>query len=622
MAIPTSPANPYSPEQALDDLPATKYAANLFLNSKMVESESFCEQMDPKKERLYITAGYSLIQCLKALMSYEKEDLQRGAEDVRRGNALTIKHRAPASMLSRFAKAVQIERPPSLASLKAMTPVQRHAELLYAETTFAKALLGCVSSGSWFTFVSEALSFRVMINLYMQLGKFVETMDAEAAARGEPYDMALDRDFRSGVELGVGASNLILSLTPNGVQTVVEFFGYQANRTKGLALLMKAGGWSTASPEPAVSAEQEGIRRFLADIALLVFHLILGGFFSEGVDIPLAQNILDWNLRRYPDGFFYHFLQGRLRTRCCKPALALESYKRAIAVQQDYPNFHYVAYWEMALANLSLMDYASALEAWHILRNNSSWSPACYGYGKAACLIELGGESNIEEAAATLQEIPKLVHKVAGKSIPIEKFVARKARKFEMQGRRLFMPALEFGYLFYCIEHAPRPLIQDQFLPAIRKGLLTLKQHQSAPSTYGNGQGYWDDLCLAYLLEGVCLRYLAYPESTALIDPDDDFVVPPNAATDAMEAFQVGLKNADCIELDHWVMYYTHYELGRLYACVQNEAKAREHLLLVQSGQPLESLKNARKGKYSMQTPLMYRASAELEKLLKGHRTQ
>ena len=29
----------------------------------------------------------------------------------------------------------------------------------------------------------------------------------------------------------------------------------------------------------------------------------------------------------------------------------------------------------------------------------------------------------------------------------------------------------------------------------------------------GDGDGYWDDYCLAKFLEGVCLRYVAYPVS-------------------------------------------------------------------------------------------------------------
>lgn len=78
-------------------------------------------------------------------------------------------------------------------------------------------------------------------------------MDAEAEAREEgPEDKFIDKDFRSGVELGVGASNLILSLMPDKIIALAEIFGYKGDRDEGLRLLMKAGGWSTDSSEPHV----------------------------------------------------------------------------------------------------------------------------------------------------------------------------------------------------------------------------------------------------------------------------------------------------------------------------------------------------------------------------------
>lgn len=46
----------------------------------------------------------------------------------------------------------------------------------------------------------------------------------------------------------------------------------------------------------------EGVRRTICDIVLLIFHLVLSSFTFDGVDIAMAQKILDWNLKRYPNG--------------------------------------------------------------------------------------------------------------------------------------------------------------------------------------------------------------------------------------------------------------------------------------------------------------------------------
>ena len=44
-----------------------------------------------------------------------------------------------------------------------MTEVERHAELLYAEGMFEKAILSIVYSGDWLAFIKEAYVFSSLI---------------------------------------------------------------------------------------------------------------------------------------------------------------------------------------------------------------------------------------------------------------------------------------------------------------------------------------------------------------------------------------------------------------------------------------------------------------------------
>ena len=93
-----------------------------------------------------------------------------------------------------------------------------------------------------------------------------------------------------------------------------------------------------------------------------------------------------------------------------------------------------------------------------------------------------------------------------------QKFVARKARKFQSQNNKLALPALEIAYLFLGIAHAPREVIIGKMLPDVRAVLAKLDKCKDDVKSYGTGAGeYYDDLCLARFLEGVCLRYVAYP---------------------------------------------------------------------------------------------------------------
>jgi len=49
-------------------------------------------------------------------------------------------------------------------------------------------------------------------------------------------------------------------------------------------------------------------------MVLLIFHLVLSGITFNGVDINMAQKILDWNLERYPNGMS---IASQLPTQFC-----------------------------------------------------------------------------------------------------------------------------------------------------------------------------------------------------------------------------------------------------------------------------------------------------------------
>ncbi|KAI0640867.1 hypothetical protein C8Q79DRAFT_993037 [Trametes meyenii] len=628
---PPFPKGPYTPTRALEDIDGITYALHLFLGSHMVESEAYCREYDPKMERLYTATGFGLIQCVKGLMSFEDEDLVDAIAQVRHGNTIASQHRKRAGSLPTRLAGLVIGalNTSGVGFIKSMTPVERHAELVYAESLFEKALLGIVYSGDWLAFIKEALNMRTTINIYRQLGKYLETADAEAQVKGlGSEDPSIDAHFRSGVYLGVGMSNLILSLMPSKLLTIVELFGYKGDRHLGLAYLQKAGGWLAASDVPAITLEQEGVRRTICDMALLIFHLVLSSFTFEGVDIRMAQKILDYHIQRYPNGVFFLFGQGRLHLCRSQPRKALEYYRKALEAQNQYRNLHHISFWEMAIARLALWEVSESLDCWRTLAAEATWSKATYTYGVAVCLLHLADEKHTVEIAALMGKVPELRQRIAGKSIPIEKFVARKARKFAQQGGRLALPALEYAYLFFGISHAPRDVLVTKMLPLVAAQLEALDAHAAEPAKYGTGEKrgeeeYWDDRALTLFLKGVCSRYIAYPDPDAVLDPTDEVAVKEgreDAAKGAQEAFLAIFDLGPKIVYDHYLVYCAHYEYARLLACQGDKVNARIHLELVLSGKPLEVNAAGRKGKYSMENAIHIRSHAALEALERNHR--
>ncbi|KAF9481046.1 hypothetical protein BDN70DRAFT_876780 [Pholiota conissans] len=683
--IPPPVAHPYTPSIALSDLPCVQYALETFLRSQMLESEDYMRKGDEKMERLYFATGFGLIQCVKGLMSYEDEDLLAALQHTKHGNTIAAAHRKKSSFLGSIVSVVH-GGGASVSHIKSMTDIERHAELVYAESLFEKALLGIVYSGDWLAFVREALNMRTTISVYRALGAYLEAIDA---AHPTGHDPSADEHFRSGVYLGVGLSNIILSLMPGKLMALVELFGYHGDRKVGLEMLMRAGGWGEGD-EPAIGAKEEGVRRSICDMALLIFHLVLSSFTFEGVDTGVAARILKWNLKRYPNGVFFLFGAGRLGLMHSQPTQAIYYYTKALESQTQYRNLHHISFWEMAIANLALWDVEASLRCWRDLEREATWSKAIYSYGMAVCLLESKTEDETEkkkrrdEAARLMERVPGLRQKIAGKSIPLEKFVARKARKFTAQGR-LAVPALEMAYLFQGITHAPRGIIVRWMLPELEGALKALgvweevvalesqsaggskkapsktseKEWKAREKKYHGGKGYWDDYCLVMFLRGVCMRYVAYPDPDAELDPADDAstttAIPQAQAARAAElAFQAVFAYGPKIELDHHLVYHAHYEYGRLLANLPPESitsppvstlsrthstassphdadsashthTAAESAALAQfelilSGRYLEVGPSGKKGKYSMENALAMRTHAAVAVLGKGGR--
>ena len=125
---------------------------------------------------------------------------------------------------------------------------------------------------------------------------------------------------------------------------------------------------------------------------LLLFHLVLSNFTFDGVDISVASKILNWNLKRYPNGIpmlcypcihlnvllflgvFFLFGAGRLSLCRSQPEQAIKYYSQAMRAQSQYRNLHHISTWEMAVAHLSLWDIKSSLSCWTELEKEATVS--------------------------------------------------------------------------------------------------------------------------------------------------------------------------------------------------------------------------------------------------------
>jgi hypothetical protein len=261
-------------------------ALDLFLDSRIREAEDICR--DGLETRLYYSIGYSLIQAIKSLMTFEPSDFDSAIESCRLTIRLSTQLR-PVSQSFYQSAARWARGAPSVSALRAMSKEARHAELIHAEAALLNAVLAILHSGDFIVIAREALSVRAALATYHALSQLLES-DASAQS---------DADLLSGVYLGNGLLTLILSLLPAKVARVVELFGYSGDRTTALNTLRRGGMWGQDDKE---TPSDGGLRRPLCDCILLSYHLILSAYVPvDDADLNLAERILNYNLARYPD---------------------------------------------------------------------------------------------------------------------------------------------------------------------------------------------------------------------------------------------------------------------------------------------------------------------------------
>lgn len=82
------------------------------------------------------------------------QDLAHAIASVKHGAAVAQQHRKALPLTSRIAGLVLGSS--GVSHVRAMSAVQRHAELVYAECLLEKAVVGIVYSGDWLQFIKEA----------------------------------------------------------------------------------------------------------------------------------------------------------------------------------------------------------------------------------------------------------------------------------------------------------------------------------------------------------------------------------------------------------------------------------------------------------------------------------
>lgn len=418
------------------------------------------------------------------------------------------------------------------------------------------------------SFLREGLHVRSSYNTYKTLQKYLNNVRDDAILGKDISSCGLDDHFTSGVSLGVGLFNLMISLLPNSVMKLVEFIGFTSDRAFGMETLEAVGGWEEYtglhfSELPPPQEPDEGLRRQFCDMTLMMYHIILSKLIPlSDVNEELSDRILAYNLKMYPDGVFFLFFSGRQLGARGQLSEAKTQYQKAINTQKDWKQLQHMCFWELGLINLLQQTWQEALDCYTILQKESNWSKSVYYYLQAISLFTLSIASSTtpdqqkklsKEAGEMMHKVTGAKQKIAGKSIPIEKFVSRKARKFIAQGNRLLFADLEALNAFGAFEFMSIELLHNN-LERTTKEIHRLTEE----TTHEETLNYFDDLCLSHYLRAIVLRLL--------LDQVKDAKDSKKAEWQKLhsESVKCVMDNADKVQLDHYVYYFTRYEEARM----------------------------------------------------------
>ncbi|CAH3115626.1 unnamed protein product, partial [Pocillopora meandrina] len=521
-----------------DAIKMTNIAVNLCLSNKFLQAQAKLEPWI--NESMYHALGYSTIMYLQAMMTFEPQAIQQASNSNKLALDVCERYRRKHTWTESFTS--WIWNP----SYDNLTEVERHAELCYAECLFMRALLTFIQDENLVSFIRGALKIRSAYQTYKTC------LDMVTHQPSSLQHSPQRKDFEGGVHLGIGGFNLMLSLLPAKIIKLLEWVGFSGDKFLGLDHLDQG-------------CRDQNLRSPMCAMVLLAYHSVITYYLGNGEgDVMYAEEILQPHLKAFPKGAIFLYYAGRIKQVQGKLDEATKSYNDSIAVQSEWKQFHHICYWELMWCYSYEGDWATAYHYASVLLKESRWSRTSYMYLKA-CFRVMARITNLELAREDDQgekdteeylfrRLPEYKQRIAGKSVPFEKFSIHKANKYLEQGNHLFLPGMELILLWngFKVLHR-RPDLVEPMLKLVQTSLVELEE------TKGKNTNYMDDLCLGYLLQGMCYRCVNKPK-------------------EAMESLLNTVNRSKDLVKDFYLAPFACAEVGFLYLEEGDLDQAKEYL--------------------------------------------
>uniref|UniRef100_A0A8C7IAG6 Tetratricopeptide repeat domain 39A n=1 Tax=Oncorhynchus kisutch TaxID=8019 RepID=A0A8C7IAG6_ONCKI len=501
------------------------------------------------KDSMYHALTYATILEMQAMMTFDPENILAAGNTMKEAQAVCQRFRKKTTFSNRNS-----------------TEEELHAEVCYAECLLQRAALTFLQDENMVSFIKGGIKVR---NSYQTYKELHTVLQSSSYVHGDNHG-----HFEGGVKLGVGSFNLMISMLPTRTLRLLEFVGFSGNKEFGLQQLTEGATGQT-------------FRSFLCNMLLLCYHTFMSFILGERKTDVFTHQMLPHLPFQLPKQSLYcslatfwlvvtstgkenpgHILQKLRFEECCE-------------AQQQWNQFHHMCYWELMWCFTYKRHWKMAYFYADLLSKENAWSKATYAYMKGAYLSMLTREECQpfrESEVALFRQVHGLKQKIAGKSLPTEKFAIRKARRYLTENPvTLPAPPLEMMYIWngYTVIGKHKDLTEGM--------LKTLDEAQAKLES--RTEFSIDDQCLLSLLRGLCLKHLGHQE-------------------EAEHYFTLVLCNETQIKFDHYLVPNALLEHGLL--CLE-QGRKEEGIKLLETAK--QSYKN-----YSMESRTHFRIQAALHK--------
>ncbi|XP_066538086.1 tetratricopeptide repeat protein 39C-like isoform X2 [Hoplias malabaricus] len=339
--------------------------------------------------------------------------------------------------------------------------------------------------------------------------------------------------LKGSVSFGYGLFHLCISMVPPHLLKIINLLGFPGDRQQGLTSLTYA-------------SESKDMKAPLATLALLWYHTVVQPFFAlDGSEteagLLAAKAILQNKEAEYPNSSLFLFFKGRVLRLECQISKALTSFNSALELASDQREIQHICLYEIGWCSMIELSFTEAFRAFDRLRTESRWSQCYYAYLTGVCQ---GAAGDLDGACGVLKDAARLFRR---KHNQIEQFSMRRAedlRKLPPTRDRCAMAAIEVLYLWKALPNCSTSKLQL---------MIQILQQIEDASCSG----------LKHLLLGAVHKCLGN-------------------STDAVQCFQVALRDEQGRLNNSYVQPYSLYELGCIFL-ESSESPAKGKALLLQA---------------------------------------